>query len=165
MTPAWLTEARRYLGTREIPGAENSPVIMSWAAYLGGWFKSFYTDDSKIAWCGLFMGYLMKRCGFPPPSTLLSAAGWASWGSPLTKPSLGAVMVFTRPGGAHVALYVGERKDAYRVIGGNQGDAVSEMWIAKSRLSAIRWPKDAPEPAGGPVLLANDGKPVSVNEA
>ncbi len=164
MIPSWLTEARKYIGTREVPGAKNNPVIISWAVYLGGWFKSFYTQDS-IAWCGLFIGYLMKLCGFPPPSTLLSAAGWASWGSRLSTPSLGAIMVFTRPGGAHVALYMGERKDAYRVIGGNQGDAVSEMWIKKDRLTAIRWPFGARLPSGGPVLLADDGKPVSVNEA
>ena len=162
--PKWLIEARKYIGTREIPGAKNNPVIISWAVYLGGWFKAFYTHDS-IAWCGRAMGALMKHAGFPPPGALLSAAGWASWGSALAKPSLGAIMVFTRPGGAHVALYVGERKDAYRVIGGNQGDAVSEMWIKKDRLTAIRWPKGAPVPVGGPVLLADGGEPVSVNEA
>ncbi len=164
MTPPWLELSWKYLGTREAPGKANNPVIMAWATYLGGWVKSFYTADS-IAWCGAFMGFVMKASGFKPPANPLSAAAWATWGVRLPSPALGAVMVFTRPGGAHVALYVGERANAYRVIGGNQGDAVSEMWIAKSRLTSIRWPVGVGIPELKPVVLADDGKPVSRNEA
>jgi uncharacterized protein (TIGR02594 family) len=95
---------------------------------------------------------------------LLRAKSFEGWGQPLAKPALGAVMVFTRPGGAHVGLYLGERADAYYVLGGNTGNAVAAAWIAKTRLSAIRWPAGVPLPVSESVLLAGGGS-VSENEA
>ena len=35
---------------------------------------------------------------------------------------LGDILTFKRNGGGHVGLYVGEDKDCYHVLGGNQGN-------------------------------------------
>lgn len=164
--PIWLSVARMFLGEKEIAGASSNPVILRWAADIGspGWF-----DNDDKAWCAVFVNRLMRACQLPMAGTgfeLLRAKSFETWGVPLVEPSPGAVLVFARPEGAHVGLYLGERADAYRVLGGNQGNAVSEVWIAKARLTAIRWPAGIPMPAEtGPVMLIADGAAMSRNEA
>jgi hypothetical protein len=49
-------------------------------------------------------------------------------------------MVFKRAGGGHVGFYVGEDKDAYHILGGNQSDMVSVARVAKDRHVDARWP-------------------------
>jgi cell wall-associated NlpC family hydrolase len=51
---------------------------------------------------------------------------------------LGDVLVFSRDGGGHVGIYVGEDAKTYRVLGGNQGDKVSIVPILKTRCVGIR---------------------------
>ena len=51
----------------------------------------------------------------------------------------------------HVGFYLRETADAVCVLGGNQSDRVSEAWIAKTRLLAMRWPLSVPLPEGGAV--------------
>lgn len=163
--PRWLTKARTYIGVKEVPGLKNSEVIMGWAAYLGGWIKSFYTGDS-IPWCGLSAGALAKACGFPLPKNPLSALAWADWGSPLGEAALGCWLVFKRPGGGHVGLYVGEDPTCYHVLGGNQSNAVTIARIEKARCVAMRWPPGEAVPADHTrVWLDAKGAPVSRNEA
>lgn len=162
MIPPWLEKARSYTGTKEVPGLKNSEIIMGWASYLGGWFKSFYTKD-EIAWCGLAAGALFKACGFTLPKNPLSALSWASWGVKLSTPSLGSILVFKRSGGGHVGLYEGEDSACYHVLGGNQGNAVSVTRIEKARCVAIRWPAGVPVPTTGRVKLTPKGVP-SKNE-
>ena len=100
-----------------------------------------------------------------PSSRPVRATAWATWGQPC-EPTLGAVLVFARKGGGHVGLYAGETATAYRVLGGNQSDAVNYAWIAKSRCIAVRWPPKAPLPPKViRVVGFPDPKTVSVNEA
>lgn len=143
MATPWLDEATRLLKTKEAPGPANNPLIIEWAKKLGGWVASFYTKD-EIPWCGLFVGHCLQVAGAHDlPTNPLSALGWASYGG-TTQPRQGAVMVFKRPGGGHVGFYVGENASAYLIRGGNQSDSVSDAWVAKDRLVAVRWPKDFP---------------------
>lgn len=166
-TPRWVATARSYLGTREIVGPQHSSTIMGWIAALGAKVLGVAVKDDETPWCGTFMAQVMFASKIATPPVAVRAASWGSWGRELISPRLGAVLVFTRQGGGHVGLYVGERSDAYRVLGGNQGNAVSETWIAKTRLAkgGIRWPSGELLPDTGRILLANDGKPLSGNEA
>ncbi len=165
--PPWLAVARRYEGLKEIPGPKNNPTIMEFAARLGSWFKKFYTNEG-IPWCGLFVAGVFREAlpGLKLPANPLGAANWAAWGVPLSTPALGAVLVFKRPGGAHVGFYEGEDATRYLVRGGNQGNAVSVIPIEKNRLvkNGIRWPKGQPLPPLGPVLLVIN-RAASKNEA
>lgn len=132
--------AESQLGTQEVPGPKSNPKILSWAQKLGIKILGIpYTDDDT-AWCGLFCAAAMQVAGFAPPKIAIRAKAWALWGAPLEVPVEGAVLVFERPGGGHVGFYAGETSTAYRVLGGNQGNAVSYTWIAKDRCIAIRWP-------------------------
>ncbi len=164
--PIWMREARRHLGLREVPGKGSNPTIMSWAKQLGGWVASFYTDDD-IPWCGLALGawIAITLPGEPLPSNYLGALNWRTFGINLSTPALGAILVFSRKGGGHVGLYVGEDATHFHVLGANQSNSVSITRIEKSRLVATRYPKTGGNPVGGRVHLSAKGVPITRNEA
>lgn len=160
MTP-WLQVATDLMGTKEVPGSASNPKILEWAKKLGGWITSYYKEDD-IPWCGLFVAHCFQACGFKGPQNPLSALAWKDWG--VSAPAVeGALLVFKRPGGGHVGFYVGENDVAYRVRGGNQSDSVSDTWVSKDRLVAIRWPEG--ELITGQSIRLNNKGQLSTNEA
>jgi uncharacterized protein (TIGR02594 family) len=148
----------------EVPGPGDNETILGWAREIGGDVARDYRADA-VPWCGLFVAIVAKRAGKAIPATPLWALSWRTFGTAADVPALGDVLVFTRPGGGHVALYVGEDDSAYHVIGGNQRDAVGFTRIAKTRLRAARRPdyRQAPESVA-PYRLAAAGV-LSVQEA
>lgn len=164
--PHWMQLAWLQMGTRELEGAADNPVILSWARELGvPWIAEFYKHD-ETPWCGLFIAVIAHRCGFKLPASPLSAKSWATWGVEVQRAVTGCLLIFQRTGGGHVGFCMGERADAYLVLGGNQGDAVSIAWIKKDRCIAKRWPAGVPLPEAQsatppPKLQA----PLSTNEA
>lgn len=162
--PRMVAEAISFHGTVEAAGAANSPTIMRWAREVGGDVAEIYKADS-IAWCGLFMAICARRAGKTLPPRPLWALDWLLFGSPAGQPALGDVLVFVRPGGGHVGLYVGEDADTFHVLGGNQSDRVCFTRIAKARLRQARRPLYRVAPATvRPFILAVGGR-LSVNEA
>lgn len=162
--PKILLEALKHYGTLEHAGHGSNPNIMQWAQELGvsGW----YTDDD-IPWCGLFMGIIAKRAGYEPPRDFLAAKNWLNFGLtvPIHEPKLADIMVYSRPGGNHVALYMGENSHAYLNYGGNQSNAVGFAWIDKTRLIGVRrcpWKVGQPDNVRQ-IILTEDGQ-VSQNE-
>jgi uncharacterized protein (TIGR02594 family) len=163
--PIWMREARRFMGLTEIPGPKSNPTILGWAEALGGWIAGYYRNDDT-AWCGLFMAHCVGAV-LPQeklPANPLGALEWNKFGSALSAPVPGAILVFSRTGGGHVGLYVGEDDANYVVLGGNQGNKVKLSLVEKSRCVGIRWPKTGGVPVGGRVrtTLAEE---VSRNEA
>lgn len=160
----WYSEAARLQGVTEVAGSKSNSTIMGWAKALGGWVADYYTDDS-IPWCGLGAAHCISATlpDEPLPSNPLSALAWAKFGIECT-PQPGAVMVFSRTGGGHVAFYKSEDDTYYHVLGFNQSDTVNVTKIAKSRHVATRWPRTAPAPTGRRVKAAFSGT-VSINEA
>jgi uncharacterized protein (TIGR02594 family) len=158
--PRWLTIARRYLGTKEIPGRKHSSVISAWLAKLGAWWR-----DDETPWCGTFVAHCMREAGLPTPEHWYRAKAWSDYGANLrtTHVAPGALLIFARTGGGHVGFYVGEDHAHYYVLGGNQGNEVSIAKIAKVRCIAIRWPRGEPV-IGGPKRMAMDAR-VTTNEA
>jgi uncharacterized protein (TIGR02594 family) len=142
--PGWLFTMRAITGTRETPGGADNPVILGWRDEIARRFPDLasyaraYQKDAT-PWCGLTVAYVMAANGIKPPSTFLWARSWAAWGT-ATTPRPGAVMVFSRDGGGHVALYESEDNTHYTVRGGNQGDAVSVARYERARLLSARWP-------------------------
>ncbi|MDX3977167.1 TIGR02594 family protein [Shinella sp.] len=163
--PVWMREARRLIGVREVVGKGSNAVIMGWAKRLGGWVASFFKDDD-IAWCGLFMAHVLGLTlpREPLPANPLGALQYNKFGRQLAVPALGAIMTFTRDGGGHVGLYVGEDKTHFHILGGNQGNSVRISRIEKDRLSDTRWPKTGEPERPGRVLLTAAGVPASSNE-
>ena len=160
--PRMLTEALRLYGTVETPGAADNPIILAWAREVG--LERVYTADAT-PWCGLFLAVIAARAGKRLPAKPLWALSWARWGEDGGQPELGDVLVFIRPGGGHVGLYVGEDERAYHVLGGNQRDAVTIARIDKERLYACRAYYAVGRPANvRPIVLQASGE-MSANEA
>lgn len=160
--PRMVEEAIKLFGTIETPGTGNSSTIMAWAKETG--LTAIYTADS-VPWCGLFVAVVAKRAEKPLVSSPLWALSWAKFGVEAGQPRLGDVLTFTRHGGGHVGLYIGEDQYAYHVLGGNQSDAVSFARIQKERLYRARRPAYNQAPATvRPYVLASTGA-MSTNEA
>lgn len=157
-----LVEALKLYGVEEKRGSGDNPEILAWAREIG---VKGYSADS-IPWCGLFMGVVAKRAGKPLPASPLWARAWAMWGTASPAAALGDVLVFERPGGGgHVALYIGDNLTSYYCLGGNQGDAVSIVRVAKARCIAVRRFYSSGVPANvRRIKLAKAGA-LSVNEA
>jgi uncharacterized protein (TIGR02594 family) len=162
-----MAVARRYVGVTEVPGPKADPTILGWARRLGGFVASFVKDD-LTPWCAIALNGILDEAGLPlsaprGSADLMRAKSFETYGTPLEVPALGAILVFTRPGGGHCGIYVGESLKAYRVLGGNQSNMFNEMWLAKDRCTAIRWP-DLSVPPGSHVWLRPDLSPLSLNE-
>lgn len=164
--PKMLVEALRHYGELEVAGSGNNVNIMRWAKEVGvsGW----YTQDS-IPWCGLFIGVVAKRAGYPfSAAKLLAAREWLNWGQPVEKgqEKLGDILVFSRNGGGHVGIYIGESPKAFLVYGGNQSDSVTFSWILKSRCIGTRRPiYKIGQPQNVRKIFLNDNGTFSNNEA
>lgn len=149
----WMAQAHGLIGTKEGRDRINNPLILDWADDL-----DLHYPSDNIAWCGLFVAHCIGAT-MPDeilPNNPLGAREWMKFGDP-TPPRYGAVMVFWREGRdswkGHVGFYSGESSDAYRILGGNQSDSVSQVWIAKNRLLKARWPRTAVSLGGGAAIV------------
>jgi uncharacterized protein (TIGR02594 family) len=139
IVPSWYKIAEGELGIEEIPGNEDNPRIVE---YLRTVFDCGQHDE--VAWCSAFANWCIAHAGFNPTHSAL-ARSWLNWGIALRVPVPGAVMVFARGSQSwqgHVAFYVGEGRVGYKVIGGNQGNAVSYATYSRESLIGIRWPEN-----------------------
>ncbi|WP_334175200.1 TIGR02594 family protein [Pseudoxanthobacter sp.] len=161
--PRMLLEALKLYGTTENTGTGSNPAILEWAREIGQ--DANYQDDA-IPWCGLFVGVVVHRAGWPVVNEPLWARNWACWGNPSGRPMLGDVLVFRRGQGGHVGLYVGENKDSYFVLGGNQNDAVNIVTKERELLiAARRAPWRIGQPSGVRVIvIPEEGEPVASEE-
>ncbi len=167
--PIWLSIARMSRGITEVPGATSNAVILQWARDIGA--PSWFHDDDQ-PWCAVFANRVLQAAQLPmalgtrgDPFDRLRALTFAGYGQGLAGPALGAICVFARPEGAHVAFYLGEAGDLIRVFGGNQSNKVGETWMPRARLRGYRWAPGVAIPAIGAVLLKPTGEPASTNEA
>jgi uncharacterized protein (TIGR02594 family) len=160
--PKILANARKLIGISEFLGKENNPVIMQWAKDLK--LYSIYVADS-VPWCGLFMAHVCKVSDLEIPKMPLRAKEWLNFGTKQEHAMLGDVLVFSREGGGHVGIYVGEDTECYHILGGNQGDKVSIKRIEKTRCIGIRrtkWKISQPKNVRK-IFLPNSGT-ISKNE-
>jgi uncharacterized protein (TIGR02594 family) len=160
--PKILLEAIKLFGTKEMPGDGDSPEILLWAKETG--LNRVYSHDI-IPWCGLFMALITQRSGNKFPENPLWALNWLKFGVLVSSAMLGDVLVFKRPTGGHVALYIGETGDCYYTLGGNQSDSVCISKILKSRCVGIRRPVYQILPANIRKILLSDTGSISTNEA
>ena len=161
-SPRILVQAVKLIGTKEIVGKDHNPVILDWARELG---LKMYTND-EIPWCGLFIAYCAHKAGVEVVDGPLWALNWAKYGTQVNQPMLGDVLTFKRDGGGHVGIYVGEDRTHYHIIGGNQGNEVNIMRIAKTRLhQARRTEWKIAQPTNVRVIKLESQGTISTNEA
>ena len=133
---AWMIEAKKHVGLREIVGKQHNKTILGWIKGLGGWF----TDD-ETPWCGTFVAHCLKTAGVKYPKHWYRALDYVNYGSKLAKPAYGCVAIKTRKGGGHVCFVVGRDQETKKLVclGGNQGNAVSYALYSDSDFQEFRW--------------------------
>lgn len=156
--PAWLIEAEKHIGLREIKGPKHEPKILQWwKAIKRGGIKS-----DEVPWCSAFVGAMLEAVGIES-SRYESARSYLTWGRPVKAPVLGCIVVFSRAGGGHVGFVVGRTVGGdLLVLGGNQNDAVSVALFPRNRVLDYRWPLGVPVLVGELPVLASDGHGWSV---
>jgi len=161
--PEWLMIARGLVGTKEVSGSGNNPVILAWADEIAHTYPEMatYCDlyrADATAWCGLFAGYVSTMAGIRPvfgktdTDKFLWARAWhdEEWGYQLATPRLGCFVVMTREGGGHITLYENDSGSNIRCLGGNQSDQVNVATFPKSSVLAYMWPKEEGVPPEAP---------------
>lgn len=146
--PAWLTEARKLIGVREIPGVNHHPLIVQmWRSIKRSGIK-----DDETPWCAAFVGHCLERVGIVS-SRFESARSYMQWGQALHRPALGCVVVLARNGGGHVGFLTGVSMDGdLLILGGNQGNEVNIRKFPRARLLGYRWPTAVPVPSAPLVI-------------
>lgn len=124
-------------------------------------------DPATTAWCAAFVNATLKQSGVEGTGSNM-ARSFMDWGQAVDRPQRGDLAVFSRgdPNGpyGHVGFFEGYNADgSIRVLGGNQGDAVSVSNYGADNLLGFR---RAPGPAGGPIpgqnALAQQQQPAPV---
>jgi uncharacterized protein (TIGR02594 family) len=158
----WIVEGKKVFGLHEIK--DN--------AALRAWLKSdgkTLGDPKALPWCGDYVETCIAKTlpkeAFPGAlgENRYWARNWALFGKEV-KPCYGAVGVFVRDGGGHVGFLVGEDATDWYVLGGNQGNTVSIVRIAKARMIAARWPSTATATTKALPKLSAASIPKSTNE-
>lgn len=136
--PVWLTVALFDLarGVEEIAGAQHNPDIVAAHGHT-----TLGAKDDETPWCSSIMCAWMERAGLPSTRSA-AAASWRTWGQELPSGDqrLGCVVVMSRTGGNHVALYLDEDEAGVYCLGGNQGNRVSVRRYAWANITNFRWP-------------------------
>lgn len=142
--------AQRFVGLRELGGAEHHPLIQ-WGFTLCGYGMN--TPD-EVPWCSAFAqipAFLLRL----PRSKSAAARSWLQIGQPVDlnaavigfdvvvlKRGTGAQLgpeVLNAPG--HVGYFAGwadESRQSVRVLGGNQGDEVNVQSFPRERVLGVR---------------------------
>ena len=144
--PVWLTEAKKYLGQKEVPGPKTNPWIVQMLIKLGLPWR-----DDETPWCGTFVSWVLTTCKIKPSDHPAGARSYQNWGVKIDKPVPGCIVVFWRGSpksvNGHVGFVTQITKEGHLVVlGGNQGDAVTERAFDTARVVSYRWPLGVPVP-------------------
>lgn len=139
--------AQRYLGLREAAGATSNPVVLAMLRLDASW-----VGGDETAWCSAFANWIAWNLRLPR-SKSLAARSWLGVGTPVSvvdaEPA-NDVVILTRGEGqqpgpevmdasGHVGFFAGfDGGTSVRVLGGNQGDAVTIAPFHVSRVLGVR---------------------------
>lgn len=132
--------AKSYLGTTEIPGKKNNPLIVRWLKRILP-----EVDDDETAWCSAFANECAAEAGYER-SGKANARSWLTVGEKidLTKAKRGDVIILWRGSKdgwqGHVAFldWYDNRRGLLYLLGGNQGDCVCISAFPEARLLGVR---------------------------
>lgn len=136
-----LAESYQARGIREVLGPASNPLIKSWIEECERLHPTdLPIDDSKYAWCGVFVGHCCLELGLGAPAYFQGAKNWLKWGVEVKFSAVqrGDVMVKKRDGGNHVAVVARVDKLGVWVCGGNQSNSVSTVFYPFSAITGFR---------------------------
>ena len=133
-----ITTAESVLGLNE---DKQKDVLSSFLSAGGA-----EIDPSQTAWCAAFVNATLTKTGLDGTGAL-NARSFLDWGTEITSPQLGDVVVLSRgdnPAQGHVGFFKGFDADGnILILGGNQGDSVNVQSFNKDRLLGYRRPEGA----------------------
>lgn len=140
--PAWLVRAENELDISEVPGKGNNPRIVEY-------FKvcTWQATEDSVPWCSAFVSAMLEWSRVRS-SRSAAAKSYLSWGNEIEKPTLGCVVVTTRPGGTkdkplyHVGFYAGPSDTGFFLLSGNIRDRVCVAEFSFDRVVGYRIPTE-----------------------
>jgi uncharacterized protein (TIGR02594 family) len=137
--------AQRYVGTKEVGGTMDNPLIMAMLKLDADW-----VNHDEVPWCSAFANWIHwhVRLG---RSKSLRARSWLEVGKgiPLDDATHGDIIVIKRGKGnqpgpeitdapGHVGFYAGMFGEFIEILGGNQSDTVKISRYPRQRLLGVR---------------------------
>lgn len=144
----WVIEAKKHIGLQEV---RDKKALMAYFATAG-----LKIDPQETAWCGGFASTVFHTA-LPRqsvPTQPLWALNWSKFGVSCT-PQVGSVLVFSRNGGGHVAICLGQTSAGFVCLGGNQGNQVCIEVHTKDGFQGARWPDKFSAPPTGDLPTLN----------
>lgn len=139
----------RHHGRRDLASARALAQSHSNSAFGGDTSNSLVSEARKYIgtnptgrgslWCGAFMDLILKRTGHAGGGNLAKA--YASYGTRVSGPQVGAIAVMGRRGGGHVGVVSGVDPNGNPiVVSGNHNRTVAESVYPAGRISAYVLP-------------------------
>ncbi|MBJ3776409.1 C40 family peptidase [Acuticoccus mangrovi] len=138
-----LEYLRAFVGTKEVPGSGDNPLIVAWGEASVGWYR-----HDATAWCMVAVNGAIIACGGEGTGSAL-ARSIIGYGTPLRYPVKGALGVIPRgsnPTYGHVFIVDRVDTTVMRVINGNVDDevCVSTVRIDQVLPNGFVWPAGIP---------------------
>jgi uncharacterized protein (TIGR02594 family) len=163
--PKWLKVAKRELANGVRESDPSNPRVVEYLATCSDLTSAEVKDDGT-AWCSSFVNWAFYVCEIVGTNSAW-ALNWKDWGIESGSDVRGALAVWARytetagertKVGGHVGFILEDQGDRLLVLGGNQGDAVSERSYPKAgyladtvsgrarvknyyQIVSCRWPK------------------------
>jgi len=142
-----LEIAQRFVGTVEVDGAEDNPLILAMLKHVAEW-----PEHDEVPWCSAFVHFVAMILDLPAPSQAgLMARSWLTVGQavPLDKAEAGFDIVILARGDdppgpevldapGHVGFLACVQGSKVLLCGGNQSDSVNISYYPQSRILGIR---------------------------
>ncbi len=129
LEPPQIIEAKKYHGKRE---EYDNAVLRGLIGF----------DPYTTAWCAGFVNAIEKKCGRKGTGKL-NARSYLKYGTPVTTPKLGDIVVFKRGNSSwegHVGYFMLEDSNGILVLGGNQSNKVCYKYYPEASLLGFRRP-------------------------
>jgi uncharacterized protein (TIGR02594 family) len=141
----WMKIARSKLGIHEIPGPRANAFIVECLKSTTIGKPENQSDETP--WCSAFANRIMQLAGIKGTNSAW-ARSWLDWGREPTDDEFGegVIVILERgPDSGHVGFLVDWEYsqvggDKVKLLGGNQGDAVSLAWFPMDRVLGYRVP-------------------------
>lgn len=143
----WMPIVIQEIGVKEFPGPPDNPRIVQYLQSTS--LEAPERNNDETAWCSAFVNWCIEQAGFAGTDSSW-ARDWLNWGIQVDSPRRGCIVIFrrtckgddplTRKNCGHVAFFIEETSTHVKVLGGNQGNAVSMAEYSKDDLLGYRLP-------------------------